>query len=59
MFYSSGQESYFYQLFVEKDEKLVLPTVQQLFDQSFLASDIKLTEVSIFKKKYLKMLLFL
>ncbi|KAF8781801.1 Ubiquitin carboxyl-terminal hydrolase CYLD like protein [Argiope bruennichi] len=42
---SSGQESYFYQLFVEKDEKLVLPTVQQLFDQSFLASDIKLTEV--------------
>ncbi|XP_054720365.1 ubiquitin carboxyl-terminal hydrolase CYLD-like isoform X2 [Uloborus diversus] len=42
---SSGQESYFYQLFVEKDEKLVLPTVQQLFDQSFLASDIKLAEV--------------
>ncbi|PRD35254.1 UNVERIFIED_CONTAM: Ubiquitin carboxyl-terminal hydrolase CYLD [Trichonephila clavipes] len=42
---ASGQESYFYQLFVEKDEKLVLPTVQQLFDQSFLASDIKLAEV--------------
>ncbi|KAG1682125.1 Ubiquitin carboxyl-terminal hydrolase CYLD [Nymphon striatum] len=42
---SSGQESYFYQLFVEKDEKIVLPTVQQLFDQSFLASDIKLKEV--------------
>ncbi|KAG8198988.1 hypothetical protein JTE90_001788 [Oedothorax gibbosus] len=42
---SSGQESYFYQLFVEKDEKLILPTVQQLFDQSFLASDIKLAEV--------------
>ncbi|KAG1682121.1 Ubiquitin carboxyl-terminal hydrolase CYLD [Nymphon striatum] len=41
----SGQESYFYQLFVEKDEKIVLPTVQQLFDQSFLASDIKLKEI--------------
>ncbi|RWS31794.1 Ubiquitin carboxyl-terminal hydrolase CYLD-like protein [Leptotrombidium deliense] len=42
---SSGLESFFYQLFVEKDEKLILPTVQQLFDQSFLASDIKLREV--------------
>lgn len=42
---SSGLESYFYQLFVEKDEKLVLPTVQQLFDQSFLASDFKLREI--------------
>lgn len=45
---SSGlhlQESFFYQLFVEKDEKLTLPNVQQLFDQSFLASDIKLMEV--------------
>lgn len=42
---SSGLESFFYQLFVEKDEKLQLPTVQQLFDQSFLASDIKLREV--------------
>ena len=42
---SSGLESFFYQLFVEKDEKLVLPTVQQLFEQSFLASDIKLRDV--------------
>lgn len=42
---SSGQEAYFYQLFVEKDEKLALPTVQQLFDQSFLTSDIKLREI--------------
>jgi hypothetical protein len=30
---------------VEKDEHLVLPSVQQLFEQSFLASDIKLKEV--------------
>jgi ubiquitin thioesterase CYLD len=42
---SSGQEAYHYQLFVEKDEDLVLPSVQQLFEQSFLASDIKLKEV--------------
>ncbi|KDR15361.1 putative ubiquitin carboxyl-terminal hydrolase CYLD [Zootermopsis nevadensis] len=42
---SSGQEAYHYQLFVEKDEHLILPSVQQLFEQSFLASDIKLKEV--------------
>ncbi|XP_017042920.1 ubiquitin carboxyl-terminal hydrolase CYLD isoform X2 [Drosophila ficusphila] len=42
---SSGQDSYFYQLFVEKDEKLTLPSVQQLFEQSFHSSDIKLKEV--------------
>ncbi|CAM1292767.1 CYLD (predicted) [Pycnogonum litorale] len=42
---SSGQETYFYQLFVEKDEKIFLPSVQQLFDQSFLTSDIKLKEI--------------
>lgn len=42
---SSGQETYHYQLFVEKDDGLTLPTVQQLFEQSFLTSDIKLKEV--------------
>lgn len=42
---SSGLESFFYQLFVEKDETLQIPNVQQLFDQSFLASDFKLREV--------------
>jgi ubiquitin thioesterase CYLD len=42
---SSGQEAYHHQLFVEKDEKLVMPTVQQLFEQSFLSSGIKLKEV--------------
>jgi len=30
---------------VEKDEKLTLPSVQQLFEQSFHSSDIKLKEV--------------
>ncbi|XP_017485429.1 PREDICTED: uncharacterized protein LOC108373990 isoform X1 [Rhagoletis zephyria] len=42
---SSGQDAYFYQLFVEKDERLCFPTVQQLFEQSFHSSDIKLKEV--------------
>lgn len=42
---SSGQEAYHYQLFVEKDEALTFPTVQQLFEQSFLSSDLKLKEV--------------
>nr|CAD7411334.1 unnamed protein product [Timema poppensis] len=35
---SSGQEAYHYQLFVEKDEHLTMPSVQQLFEQSFLAT---------------------
>ncbi|KAL1513179.1 hypothetical protein ABEB36_002624 [Hypothenemus hampei] len=42
---NSGQTAFHYQLFVEKDAELSLPTVQQLFEQSFLTSDIKLTEV--------------
>lgn len=42
---NSGQDAFYYQLFVEKDERLSFPTVQQLFEQSFLASDIKLKEV--------------
>ncbi|XKL68664.1 hypothetical protein PGB90_006433 [Kerria lacca] len=42
---SSGHEAYYYQLFVEKDERLKLPTVQQLFEQSLITSDIKLKEV--------------
>ncbi|XP_060518432.1 probable phosphorylase b kinase regulatory subunit beta [Cylas formicarius] len=42
---NSGQEAFYYQLFVEKDADLTLPTVQQLCEQSFLTSDIKLKEV--------------
>ncbi|XP_050670292.1 ubiquitin carboxyl-terminal hydrolase CYLD isoform X2 [Leptidea sinapis] len=42
---SSGQESYCYQLFVEKDERVTLPTVQQLLEQSFATSGVKLSEV--------------
>lgn len=42
---NSGQTAFHYQLFVEKDADLTLPTVQQLFEQSFLTSDIKLKDV--------------
>ncbi|XP_063239816.1 ubiquitin carboxyl-terminal hydrolase CYLD [Bacillus rossius redtenbacheri] len=42
---SSGQEAYHYQLFVEKDERVKFPSVQQLLEQSFLVSGIKLKEV--------------
>ncbi|CAG9769168.1 unnamed protein product [Ceutorhynchus assimilis] len=42
---NSGQTAFYYQLFVEKDAELSLPTVQQLFEQSFLTSNIKLNEV--------------
>lgn len=42
---SSGQASHLYQLFVERDESLVLPTVQELFEQSFLTSNVKLKQV--------------
>lgn len=39
---SSGQTAHHYQLFVEKDPDLPLPSVQDLFDQSFNASRVKL-----------------
>lgn len=39
---SSGQTAHNYQLFVEKDPDLVVPTVQDLFDQSFNTSRVKL-----------------
>ncbi|XP_037297914.1 ubiquitin carboxyl-terminal hydrolase CYLD isoform X2 [Manduca sexta] len=42
---SSGQEAYCYQLFVEKDEHVAIPTVQQLLEQSFATSGVKLSEV--------------
>ena len=41
---STGQEAFMYQLVVEKDDRLPLPTVQQLFDQSFLSSNLKFRE---------------
>nr|CAG4651700.1 EOG090X03LH [Triops cancriformis] len=42
---SSGQDCFHHQLFIEKDESLLVPCVQQLFEQSFLASNIKLREI--------------
>lgn len=42
---SSGLESFFYQLIVEKDESVVLPTVQDLFEQSFVSSTVRLREI--------------
>ncbi|XP_077993432.1 ubiquitin carboxyl-terminal hydrolase CYLD-like isoform X2 [Glandiceps talaboti] len=42
-----GEEhsSYFYQMFMDKDDSRPVPTVQQLFEQSFIVSDIKFVEV--------------
>lgn len=47
--FSNGQESYYYQLFLEKPDHqvLLLPTTQQLLSLSFLQSDIKLAEVGL------------
>ncbi|CAG0888456.1 unnamed protein product, partial [Darwinula stevensoni] len=42
---ANGQKSFLYQLIPDKDERLVLPTVQQLFDQSCLGTSIKFLEV--------------
>ncbi|KAK3574703.1 hypothetical protein QTP86_015398 [Hemibagrus guttatus] len=39
------QTSYFYQIFMDYNHSLVLPTVQQLLDHSFYNNDIKLAEV--------------
>ncbi|XP_076818225.1 ubiquitin carboxyl-terminal hydrolase CYLD-like [Clavelina lepadiformis] len=39
------QECYFYQIFLDKDEKMVLPSTQLLIEQSFLASDLKFRDV--------------
>ena len=44
---SSGQDSYFYQLFIDKDDHVVLPTTQQLLELSFLQSNVKLSEVKL------------
>ena len=43
---SSGQSAYLYQLFVERDmSRSTHPTVQELFEKSFLTSEIKLKKV--------------
>ena len=49
---SSGQECFHYQLFMEKEEHIVLPTTQQLLGLSFLQSDVKLAKVRVLWWKY-------
>ncbi|XP_069477860.1 ubiquitin carboxyl-terminal hydrolase CYLD-like isoform X2 [Ambystoma mexicanum] len=39
------QECYCYQIFMEKQEDMVVPDVQQLVAHSFLSSDLKLAEI--------------
>uniref|UniRef100_A0A8C4R308 ubiquitinyl hydrolase 1 n=1 Tax=Eptatretus burgeri TaxID=7764 RepID=A0A8C4R308_EPTBU len=39
------QESYLYQIFLERDGRVQVPTVQQLLEQSFHTADLKLTEM--------------
>ncbi|GAA6085166.1 ubiquitin carboxyl-terminal hydrolase CYLD isoform X1 [Tachysurus ichikawai] len=39
------QTSYLYQIFMDYNHSLVLPTVQQLLEHSFYTNDIKLAEV--------------
>lgn len=40
------QESYCYQIFLEQNNSLLLPTVQQLVEHSFYNAGLKLAEVS-------------
>lgn len=42
---SSGLGSFFNQLIVDKDESVILPTVQDLCEQSFLNSTVRLREI--------------
>ncbi|ESO82867.1 hypothetical protein LOTGIDRAFT_211502 [Lottia gigantea] len=42
---SSGEHTYFYQLFMEKDDRLLLPTTQHLVEISCLQGGVKLKEV--------------
>ncbi|XP_067856397.1 ubiquitin carboxyl-terminal hydrolase CYLD [Heptranchias perlo] len=39
------QESYCYQIILEKDEKMKVPTVQLLLERSFLSCDLKFEEI--------------
>nr|XP_014433325.1 ubiquitin carboxyl-terminal hydrolase CYLD-like isoform X4 [Pelodiscus sinensis] len=48
LFRSGGQkeqECYYYQIFIDKQEDLVVPNVQQLVEHSFLSSSLKLVEI--------------
>lgn len=48
IFRSAGQkvqDCYFYQIFMEKNEKVGVPTIQQLLEWSFINSNLKFAEV--------------
>ncbi|XP_064414616.1 ubiquitin carboxyl-terminal hydrolase CYLD isoform X2 [Latimeria chalumnae] len=38
------QDCYFYQIFMDKDDKIGVPTIQQLLEWSFINSDLKFAE---------------
>ena len=41
------QDCYFYQIFMDKRDKVGVPTSQQLLEWSFINSDLKFAEVSV------------
>lgn len=49
-FRSAGQkvqDCYFYQIFMDKKDKVGVPTIQQLLEWSFINSDLKFAEVHL------------
>ena len=46
------QDCYFYQIFMDKKDKVGVPTIQQLLEWSFINSDLKFAEVSLFLSVY-------
>lgn len=40
------QDCYFYQIFMDKKDKVLVPTSQQLLEWSFINSDLKFAEVN-------------
>lgn len=41
------QDCYFYQIFMDKKDKVGVPTIQQLLEWSFINSDLKFAEVQL------------
>jgi ubiquitin thioesterase CYLD len=41
---TSGQKTYFYQIFVEEDRNLILPSIQQLFEKSMFQMTLRFTQ---------------
>ncbi|MEQ2190377.1 hypothetical protein XENOCAPTIV_004662 [Xenoophorus captivus] len=45
------QDCYFYQIFMDKKDKVGVPTIQQLLEWSFINSDLKFAEVHLHPKR--------